>query len=268
MQRNSWTNPSPILTTFSTAPSELQSRQILQAIMFRNFLLLTLLVGRSLAVSPFSELQEKFAEHSREVDAQLQLFRQENNRGRLDLIDWIVREIGNLTLEMRRISDETWTYIENHESSNEQCLVNLRDQFEHNAWLGARDIMYCATNMDNFMFYDTYVRFLPWIGFIQRENSRSIHQTIQSLGRNQFLDNMVDTTSELEEQLDYYRNLWDGYQELLRDELKAMEPFVESIHGQMYWCQDFALEWHRRLMKLVVEDIEYYCGDWSKAARN
>ncbi|XP_065085893.1 uncharacterized protein LOC135707909 [Ochlerotatus camptorhynchus] len=233
--------------------------------MLRNLLLLGLLVGSSLAISPFPELQQQFADHSREVEPQLQEFRQENNEVRLDLSHWIVREIGNLTLEMRRITDETWTYIENHEDVNEECLVDLRDLFDYYVWIGELDIMYCAEDMDYYMRYDATYRFNPRIGFMQRENSRAVYQTVQSLGRNQFLDNMGDTTSELHEELDYYRNLWDGYQGLLRDELKAMEPFAEDVQNEMYSWQTYAIDWHHIFMNWAIEDIEYYCGDWNKA---
>lgn len=233
--------------------------------MFRKLLLLTLLVGSSLAISPFPELQEQFAEHSREVEPQLQKFRQENNEVRLDLIHWIVREIGNLTLEMRRITDETWTHIENHENFTEDCSEDMRDLFDYYVWIGALDIMYCAMDMDYYMWYDWYYRFNPWISFIQRENTRSIYQTVQSLGRNQFLDNMGDTKTELEEELDYYRVLWDGFQVLLQDELKAMEPFSDEVQEEMYWWINYTIDWHTTFMNWAIEDIEYYCGDFPDA---
>lgn len=226
-------------------------------------LLLTLVVG-SLAISPFPELQEEFADHSRDVEPQLKEFRQDNNEVRLDLIHWIIREIGNLTIEMRRITDETWEIIENHEDTDEYCLEDLRYLFDYYVWIGELDIMYCADDMDWYMRYDATYRFNPRVSFMQRENSRAIYQTVQSLGRNQFLDNMGDTVDELHEELDYYRNLWTGYQEVLREEIEAMEPFAEAVQGEMYWWQDYAIDWHKLFMQWAIEDIEYYCGDFRK----
>ncbi|XP_062540369.1 uncharacterized protein LOC134208404 [Armigeres subalbatus] len=227
----------------------------------KYFLVLSVLVTSCLAFSPFPELQDQFAEHSQYVEPQLQEFRQENEELRFDLINWITRQFGNLTVEMRRLTEETWEIIENHEDVHEECMDDLTSIFALYVYIGELDINYAAEDMDWYMQYDANNRFNPRIRFVQRENSRAIHQTVQSLGRNRFVEDISDTLFELEDELNYYRNLWEGYQLVLDEELEAIDPFAEQVKYEMNWWHNYTIDWHKRFMDWAIEDIQYYCVD-------
>ncbi|KAL9693476.1 hypothetical protein quinque_012761 [Culex quinquefasciatus] len=217
------------------------------------------LLGTNLANTPFPEFQDHFAEHSQLVEPQLKEFRVENNEVRLELIHTMVTRTANLTLDMRQLTWDTWEYIENHEDTDEECLAYLRYDFDYYVWIGELDIMYMAMDMDFYMRYDADNRFNPRAFFMSRENSRAIYQTVQTLGRNRFVDSITDTVYELQDELDYYRNLWESYQVVLRDELEAMDEFAELVELELDWWYNYAMDWHRAFMGWIVEDIEYYC---------
>lgn len=183
----------------------------------------------------------------------------ENNEARLDLIHMIITRTANLTVDMRQLTSDTWERIENDESTNEECLVWLRYDFDFYVWIGELDIMYMADDMDYFMRYDATYRFNPRAFFKNRENSRAIYQTVQTLGRNRFMDNISDTVYELQDELDYFQNLWESYQEVLREELEAIEPFTEFIVEELDYWYEYAIRWHTYFMEMLVDDIQYYC---------
>lgn len=222
-------------------------------------MVLVALAGTTLANTPFPDFQERFAEHSQLVEPQLQELRVENNEARLDLIHMIITRTANLTVDMRQLTSDTWERIENDESTNEECLVWLRYDFDFYVWIGELDIMYMADDMDYFMRYDATYRFNPRAFFKNRENSRAIYQTVQTLGRNRFMDNISDTVYELQDELDYFQNLWESYQEVLREELEAIEPFTEFIVEELDYWYEYAIRWHTYFMEMLVDDIQYYC---------
>ncbi|KAL1378695.1 hypothetical protein pipiens_015418, partial [Culex pipiens pipiens] len=119
--------------------------------MLQSVLILVAVLGTALAGVTLSEFQERFAEHSYLVEPQLREFRVHNNEVRLELIRTIVLKIANLTLEMRQISSETWKYIENNNSTNDACLVDLRNEFNYYVRLAELDIKLCARDMDYYM---------------------------------------------------------------------------------------------------------------------
>lgn len=222
--------------------------------MLQSVLILAAVLGTALTSVTLPEFQERFAEQSYLVEPQLKEFRIHNNEVRFELIRTIVTKIANLTLEMRQISSESWEYIENNNSTNDACLVDLRNEFNYYVRLAELDIKLCARDMDYYMRYDADNRFNSWAFFKNRENSRAIHQTVHTLGRN-----LEGSLVELQEQFEYFLNLWESFQGVLASELDAMKPFTELVLIELDYWYDYAIRWHNFYMQWVIEDIEYFC---------
>lgn len=216
---------------------------------------LVALLGSILANSPFPDFQHRFAEHSLLVEPQLHELRGENNVARLEVTHTIVTKLAKMTVDMRQLSWDTWEYIENHEDVKEECLDWLEGNFHYYNWIGELDIMYAANKMNDYMRNDTTYRFNPRAIFKSRENTRAIYQTVQTLGRNRFMDDLGDTVYELEDQLNYFQNLWESYQDILREEINDLESLKEYIQEEMDYWYEYAMRWHNYTMQSLIENI-------------
>lgn len=210
--------------------------------------------------SILTDYHERFVQQSQLVLPEIHELSHQNNQVRLQLIDWIVREIGNLTIDMRRITNGARTVIEGSELLNDDCRQDVQDTFDFFVEVGALDIMYCAYDMDYYMRYDGMYRFQPSVRSISRRNTQAMSQTVQTLGENRFVDALDEVADKLEDELTRFKALWVKYQDILRREIKAIEPLEELVKGEMYWWYDYAIYWHLALMQTAVESVYIYCA--------
>lgn len=220
---------------------------------------LLLTVSGFIQASVLEDFQQQFADHSQLVQPEIHAVINENHHARLELIRWILAEIGNLTLDMRTLTDDTWTKIENHELFHEGCRGQVTSFFGVYVTIGEWDIQYCARDMDDLLRKDAASRFTPSVGFINRENTRSTFQTVQTLGRHRFAESLDEVTFELQDELDYFHNLWEGYQPILREEIEDIAALDELVRAEMDWWYDYAIEWHKVFMGSAISNVYIYC---------
>lgn len=213
--------------------------------------------------SVLMDFQDRFVQHSQLVQPEIHAFSHRNDQARLQLIEWIVRAIGNLTIDMRHITNDAWAAIEANELLNDDCRQDVQDSFDFYVYLGAVDIMYCAFDMDYYMWYDATYRFRPQVRSTNRKNTRALSQTVQTLGEFRFVDHLDDVVDKLEEELSCYEAHWDEYQEILSREIEAIEPLEELVHSEMDWWYNYAIYWHLALMEAAVIDVDIFCAQES-----
>ncbi|KAL9700286.1 hypothetical protein quinque_003727 [Culex quinquefasciatus] len=218
---------------------------------------LLLTVSGLIQASVLEDFQQQFADHSQLVQPEIHAVINENHHARLGLIRWILAEIGNLTLDMRTLTDDTWAEIENHELFHEGCRAQITSFFGVYVRIGEWDIQYCARDMDDLLREDAASRFTPSVGFINRENTRSTFQTVQTLGRHRFTESLDEVSFELQDELDYFHNLWEGYQPILREEIEDIAALEELVRAEMAWWYDYAIEWHKANWFKAVEYCNY-----------
>ncbi|KXJ79195.1 hypothetical protein RP20_CCG002078 [Aedes albopictus] len=212
------------------------------------FLLVALVACGALASSPIVDFQEQFSELSHGIELELQEYRAKNSHVRSEVIHRSLDGLGNLTIEMREITADYWAQIEAHEYATPECLELLRPDFDWYVWYASLDISWLADDLDRATREDALVRFNPVVAYVQRENSRAIYQTVQTLGRNQFLDNMADTMKELQDELEYYQNAWGGFQERLDQELDKVSELWYRVEDEIAWWHEFTVRWHHVFM--------------------
>lgn len=220
---------------------------------------LLLIVSGLIQASVLEDFQQQFADHSQLVQPEIHAVINENHHARLGLIRWILAEIGNLTLDMRTLTDDTWAEIENHELFHEGCRAQITSFFGVYVTIGEWDIQYCARDMDDLLREDAASRFTPSVGFINRENTRSTFQTVQTLGRHRFTESLDEVSFELQDELDYFHNLWEGYQPILREEIEDIAALEELVRAEMAWWYDYAIEWHKVFMDSAISNVYIYC---------
>ncbi|KXJ79196.1 hypothetical protein RP20_CCG002079 [Aedes albopictus] len=223
------------------------------------FLLVALAASGALASSPIVDFQEQFSELSHGIEFELQEYRAKNSHVRSEVIHRSLDGLGNLTIEMREITADYWAQIEAHEYATPECLELLRPEFDYYVWYASLDIQNMAGYLDRLTREDAWYRFNPVIAYAQRENSRAIYQTVQTLGRNQFLDNMADTVTELQDELAYYQNAWEGFQEWLDQELDNVSVLWYRVEDEIAWWHEFTVRWHHVFMGYQLNRPGYEC---------
>lgn len=225
-------------------------------------LMLMALVGTDAA---FTRFQERFAEHSQLVEPELERLRGENNELRLQLIHQILPRFGNLTVNLRQLTWDTWEHIENHEKTTESCMPQLRYLLDLNVLSAKVYVTSLAQEMYWELRDDVAFRFNPSASFMSHENTRATHQTVQTLGRNRFTDGDGATLEELQDELNYHHNLWVVYEEILRKELDAIQPLEKYVMGELDWWYENILEDYTERMETLIDRIDLYCWDQDKA---
>lgn len=240
----------------------LRNHRIITMLKQTTILLFLIGICCSQSIPELEYFSKQFANHSCTVQPKIHNLSEQNADVRLELIHWIVAEIGNLTVEMRRLTNESWSRIEKHElMQNEECRYIMRYLRDYYVWIGELDIMRCAYDMNYYMWHDSVYRFVPRAQFVKRENSRAIHQTMQTLGRNNFVDNRERVVCELEDELVYHENLWSSYRTVLCVEIEFIKPLKMLVQGQMAAWNEYAIYWHSLFMGLLEVSVEDYCGN-------
>lgn len=219
-------------------------------------LVLLALVGTDAA---FKQFQDRFAEHSQLVEPELQRLRDENNGLRLQLIHQILPRLANLTVNLRQLTWDTWEHIENHEETTENCLPQLRYMLDLNVLSAEVYVTSLAQEMYWELRDDVRFRFNPSASFMSLENTRATHQTVQTLGRNRFTDEIGATLDELQDELNYHHDLWVDYEEILRQELDAIQPLEKYVIGELDWWYENILEDYTERMEMLIDRINLYC---------
>lgn len=204
-------------------------------------------------------INERFANLSQQIQPEIHNFTRQNEHVRLQLIRWIVREIGNLTVDMRNITEHARTAMETHELLHDGCRQYVQDQFDYYVHIGALDIMYCAYDMDYYMRFDDTYRFVPRVRFMNRENFQALSWTVCTLGSTSLMDGVDKVVSKLKEDVQQFEELWDEYRKVLAEEIKDIASLVSVVHSEMNWWYTFAIYWHRLLMRDVINFLELVC---------
>lgn len=219
-------------------------------------LVLLALVGTDAA---FKQFHDRFAKHSQLVEPELQRLRDENNGLRLQLIHQILPRLANLTVNLRQLTWDTWEHIENHEETTENCLPQLRYMLDLNVLSAEVYVTSLAQEMYWELRDDVRFRFNPSASFMSLENTRATHQTVQTLGRNRFTDEIGATLDELQDELNYHHDLWVDYEEILRQELDAIQPLEKYVIGELDWWYENILEDYTERMDMLIDRINLYC---------
>lgn len=205
------------------------------------------------------DINKHFANQSQQIQPEIHNFSHHNDHIRLQLIHWIVREIGNLTVDMRRITEETRVAIETHELLNDDCRQDVQNTFDYYVHIGALDIMYCAYDMDYYMRFDATYRFVSRAWFMNRENFRAVSQTLYTVGSTRLEDGVDNLVCKLEVEVERFERLWDEYQAVLKEEIKDFGTLVELVRSEMDWWYTYAIYWHKLLMQEAINFVALYC---------
>lgn len=199
---------------------------------------LGLLAGATRAneYSFLEQFNNAFANYTTETGLVLQNLRHWNS----ELIEEFQRELllefGRLVPTMRENDAEFLQYISEFEDVSEECRYEvylLRELFlQFQNW----DIQDCAYFAWYGLSQDSNGRFWPYHNPFAKENSRASFQVIQTLGRRRIYD-VEGLEDELEEELDYYRNMRDGQTEVLWEEIAAHADAADKIYRELDYCR-------------------------------
>lgn len=94
-----------------------------------------------------------------------------------------------------------------------------------------------------------------------RESTRATYQTVQTLGRNRFMDNIGNTTEELQDEQDYHQHLWSGNESALEFKLQAVLHLKEDVLELLDWWYVSTIEWQKESIASIIDSIDTYCVD-------
>lgn len=221
-------------------------------------LLAAICLGAASANDDYGFLQvfnSNFSSLSSEVEFELQGKREFNGLLIREFNREILNEFGEIVPRMRGAHYDFLQYVQNFDGASEECrdyvffLADLYRYFQE--W----DIQDCAYLTYMQLRADALYRFIPVEQEYARENTRSLFQVVQTLGRNDIFD-VEAIRYELQDELDYYTNLREYYRQRLNEELAkhgedAHETInmLESCRYYIYFWQDDDHDYLRQFLE-------------------
>lgn len=201
-----------------------------------------------------------FANYTGETELVLQNLRHWNSELIKEFNRELLLEMGRLVPTMRANDAEFLANITAFEGVSEECryeVYMLRELFLiFQNW----DIQDCAYFAWYGLNQDSTGRFWPYHNPFARENSRASFQVIQTLGRRR-IDDVEGLEDELEEELEYYRNLRDGQTDILWDEISAHADAAYKIYRELddcrIWSEYMQGSDHTYIMSYLENDCWY-----------
>ncbi|EDS31601.1 conserved hypothetical protein [Culex quinquefasciatus] len=186
------------------------------------------------------EFNNQLAEYSNETEPVLQHLREWNTALIREFNRELLLQFGRMIPTFRENDAAFLELVQNYEGISEECrdeVLMLRALYLlFQTW----DIQGCAYYAWYGVDQDSNGRFWPFHNPFARENSRAAYQVVQTLGRSSLLDHEADLRYELEQELEYYRNMRDGQTDVLWDEIAAHADTADVIYGELNRCREWA----------------------------
>lgn len=186
------------------------------------------------------EFNNQLAEYSNETEPVLQHLREWNTALIREFNRELLLQFGRMIPTFRENDAAFLELVQNYEGISEECrdeVLMLRVLYLlFQTW----DIQGCAYYAWYGVDQDSNGRFWPFHNPFARENSRAAYQVVQTLGRSSLLDHEAHLRYELEQELEYYRNMRDGQTDVLWDEIAAHADTADVIYGELNRCREWA----------------------------
>ncbi|XP_035783733.1 uncharacterized protein LOC118461947 [Anopheles albimanus] len=229
--------------------------------MFVKFLLFAAVAQLACAQQPWDVLVEfgaNFSTLALDTQAEISELYEFNGLVIREFNRELLLELGVMVPQLRAADAAFVQQIESADGVDAECIEYVQELRELFLLFQNWDIQDCAYYAHADLQVDSVTRFLPYAITFLSENTRSISQVIETLGRRNLndIDGIVD---ELDEEWDYYQVLAVSFSEFLYDEILLHGQVADRVLERLLECRETAVGMQESDHEYILSYLEDNC---------
>ncbi|ETN60558.1 hypothetical protein AND_007814 [Anopheles darlingi] len=235
-----------------------------QVIMFVKFLLFAAVAQLACAQQPSWDVLVEFGTNfsTLALDTQNEISELYEFNGEIirEFNRELLLELGRMVPQLRAADADFVQQIESAaDGVDAECVEYVQELRELFLLFQNWDIQDCAYYAHATLQVDSVTRFLPYAITFLSENTRSISQVIETLGRRN-LNDLEGIVDELDDEWDYYQVLAVSFSDFLFDEILLHAPVADAVYLRLVECRETAVEMqesdHEYILSYLADNCE------------
>lgn len=170
----------------------------------------------------------------------------------------LLLELGRMVPQLREADAAFVQQIESADGVDAECVEYVQELRELFLLFQNWDIQDCAYYAYADLQRDSVTRFLPYAITFLSENTRSISQVIETLGRRN-LNDLEGIVDELDGEWDYYQVLAVSFSEFLNDEILLHGPVADRVFEELVECRETAVSMQESDHEYILSYLDDNC---------
>uniref|UniRef100_A0A182IVR0 Protein TsetseEP domain-containing protein n=1 Tax=Anopheles atroparvus TaxID=41427 RepID=A0A182IVR0_ANOAO len=171
----------------------------------------------------------------------------------------LLLELGRMVPAMRAADTSFVQQIDAADGVDAECREYVQELRELFLLFQNWDIQDCAYFAHVELQDDSINRFLPYAITFLSENTRSISQVVQTLGRRDPFGDFDGVVDELEGEWEYYQTLAVSFSDFLFDEILGHAPVADRVYLDLLECRETALDLQESDHEYILSYLDDNC---------